>query len=77
MIFNVRFGRLLQGSRGVTDYWLKLTGLWQELDLLTHEEWKCSTDAAKRKRSLEVERVLLSLAGLELEFKDVRSRILD
>ena len=65
-----------QGSRGVTEYWLELTGLWQELDLLTHEEWKCSADAARRKKSLEVEQVLLFLAGLEPEFKDVRSRIL-
>ena len=39
-----------QGSRGVTEYWLELNGLWQELDLLNHEEWKCSTDAANKKK---------------------------
>ena len=77
-IFDIqrRIWKSFQGSRGVTEYWLELNGLWQELDLLNQEEWKCSTDAANRKRSLEVERILLFLAGLEPEFKDVRSRIL-
>ena len=65
-----------QGSRGVTEYWLELNGFWQELDLLNQEEWKCSTDAANKKRSLEIEHILLFLAALEPEFKDVRSRIL-
>ena len=54
----------------------RANGLWQELDLLTHEEWQCSADATRRNKSLEVERVLLFLASLELKFKDVRSKIL-
>lgn len=62
-----------QSSRGVTKYWL---GLWQELGLLTQEEWKCLTDAALMKKNIEVEGSSI-LAGLKLAFKDVQSKILN
>ena len=77
-IFDIqrRIWKSFQGSRGVTEYWLELNGLWQELDLLNQEEWKCSTDAALMKKNIAIEGSSI-LAGLKLAFKDVQSKILN
>lgn len=65
-----------QGTRSVTEFWLELVALWQELDLMTEETWDSPHDASRNKQNIENERVLLFLAGLNPEFDDVRGRIL-
>ena len=65
-----------QGTRTVTEYWFELCALWQEIDLLTDEEWACPQDAARNKKNKDVDRVLLFLDGLNPSFDDVSGRIL-
>lgn len=61
-----------QGEREVTDYYLEITGLWQEL-LSSEEEWTCAEDSIWYKKRLENERVHDFLVGLhhDLEHDDV------
>ncbi|XP_028800597.1 uncharacterized protein LOC114755871 [Neltuma alba] len=73
---KTRIWNIKQGTRTVTEYWLELIGLWQELDMITEEEWSSSTDAARHKNNVEKERVFQFLAGLNPEFDDIQSRIL-
>ncbi|XP_028752063.1 uncharacterized protein LOC114711801 [Neltuma alba] len=43
---KTRIWNIKQGTRTVTDYWLELIGLWQELDMIIEEEWSSSINAA-------------------------------
>ncbi|CAL5365181.1 unnamed protein product [Camellia sinensis] len=65
-----------QGEREVTDYYMEMLALWQELDLSNEEEWRCSEDNALFKKRQEKERVFEFLAGLNRELDDVQGRIL-
>lgn len=39
-----------QGEREVTDYYMEMMSLWQELDLSTEEEWECAPDSVRYKK---------------------------
>lgn len=62
--------------REVTEYFLEMTHLWQELDLSLEEEWDCTGDSVRYKKRVENERVFEFLAGLNRDLDDVRGRIL-
>ncbi|KAJ9702785.1 hypothetical protein PVL29_004494 [Vitis rotundifolia] len=78
-IFEIktRFWKMKQGDREVTEYYTKMLGLWQDLDLSYEEEWECTGDSVRFKKKMENERVFEFLAGLNHELDDVRSRVLN
>ncbi|XP_057971056.1 uncharacterized protein LOC131159875 [Malania oleifera] len=65
-----------QGDREVTEYYIKMLGLWQKLDLSCEEEWECTGDSVRFKKKMENERVFEFLLGLNRELDDLRSKIL-
>lgn len=77
-IFEIKtkLWQLKQGERDLTEYYMEMTTLWQELDLCVEEEWDCSKDRTRYKKQLENERVYEFLAGLNRELDDMHGRIL-
>ena len=77
-IFEIktRLWQMKQGEKEVTDYYMEMLALWQELDLSSEEEWRCSEDSALFKKRQEKERVFEFLTGLNRDLDDVRGRIL-
>ncbi|XP_054821301.1 uncharacterized protein LOC129320121 [Prosopis cineraria] len=73
---KTRSWQIKQGERDLTEFWLELVSVWQEIDLNIETEWSCPSDAARYKRLIEDERVFQFLAGLHQSLDDVRSRIL-
>ncbi|KAL2497494.1 Bifunctional aspartokinase/homoserine dehydrogenase 1 [Abeliophyllum distichum] len=51
--------QLKQREREVTNYYMDMCNLWQELDLSSEEDWECSADSAKYKKRLEIESFLV------------------
>lgn len=68
--------QLKQGDREVTEYYMEMVALWQELDLSTEEDWDCPGDCVRYRKKLENERVFEFLAGLHRNLDDVRGRVL-
>ena len=52
---NLKDWMLAQGEREVTDYYMEMLALWQELDLSSKEEWHCAEDSALFKKRQEKE----------------------
>ncbi|KAI4357161.1 hypothetical protein L6164_001128 [Bauhinia variegata] len=73
---KTKIWEMKQGDRDVTAYWLEISALWQELNLMATEEWSCANDAAIYKGKTKKKRVFQFLARLNKSFDDVRSRIL-
>ena len=73
---KTRLWQMKQGDREVTEYYTKMLGLWQDLDLICEEEWECTGDNVSLKKKIENKRVFEFLAGLNHELDDVRSRVL-
>ncbi|XP_027180646.1 uncharacterized protein LOC113779297 [Coffea eugenioides] len=65
-----------QGNLSVTQYANLLQNLWQELDQYRCVQMVCSEDAATLKSFIEKDRVYDFLAGLNVEFDQVRIQIL-
>lgn len=65
-----------QGTQTLNEYYLEKMSLWQELDMNTEEEWKCSEDAIRFHKRVEKECLFEILAGPTIELDDVRGRIL-
>ncbi|KAK0574856.1 hypothetical protein LWI29_030147 [Acer saccharum] len=65
-----------QGNSSVTEYANALQNLWQELDHYRCIAMKCSDNAATLKQVIEQDRVYDFLAGLNVEFDQVRIQIL-
>ncbi|KAK3004984.1 hypothetical protein RJ639_017902 [Escallonia herrerae] len=65
-----------QGDPSVTEYANLLKNLWQEMDRYRCIEMKCSDDAAVLKNFIEKDRNYDFLAGLNIEFDQVRIQIL-
>ena len=77
-IFEIKtkLWQMKQGEREVTDYYMEMLNLWQELDLSFDEEWECTNDSVRYRRKLENERVFEFLAGLNRDLDEVRGRLL-
>lgn len=65
-----------QLEREVTDYYLEMTNLWQELDLSLDEEWDCPGYSILYKKRVENELLFEFLASLNRKLDEVRGRIL-
>ena len=65
-----------QGNMSVTSYYNMLKSLWQELDLFYDLEWSCAEDSAQYQRTVEKDRVMEFLAGLNTDLDEVRGRVL-
>ncbi|XP_022853402.1 uncharacterized protein LOC111374875, partial [Olea europaea var. sylvestris] len=67
---KTRLWQTKQGEREVTDYFLEMTQLWQELYLSLEEEWECTSDSGKNLRPATVtnhkRRVCRGVIGLEM-----------
>ena len=65
-----------QGGCSVTEYANQLKNLWQEMDHYQCIEMKCSDDTAVLKNFIEKDRIYDFLAGLNVEFDQVKVQIL-
>ena len=66
-----------QGDQEVTEYYTKMLGLWQELDLNCEKEWDCTGDNVLFKKKMENKRVFEFLARLNRELDSIRSKVLN
>ncbi|XP_022768068.1 UDP-sugar pyrophosphorylase-like isoform X4 [Durio zibethinus] len=73
---KIKTAALKQGNKSVTEYAILLKNLWQEMDHYQCIEMKCSEDATTLKKFIEKDRVYDFLAGLNVEFDQVRVQIL-
>ncbi|XP_022731494.1 uncharacterized protein LOC111286004 [Durio zibethinus] len=73
---KIKTAALKQGNKSVTEYAILLKNLWQEMDHYRCIEMKCSEDATTLKKFIEKDRVYDFLAGLNVEFDQVRVQIL-
>ena len=72
---EMKLGEIWQEDNIVTRYFNTLKGLWQDLDLFNEYEWKCSEDGNHYRKMVECTRNFKFLAGLNIEFDEVRGRI--
>ncbi|KAL5741940.1 hypothetical protein ACOSP7_028672 [Xanthoceras sorbifolium] len=73
---TLKLGDIRQGNDNVTKYFNSLKRLWQDLDLFNYYEWKSIEDANYNKKTVEAHRIYKFLAGLNVEFDEVRGRII-
>nr|XP_048333695.1 uncharacterized protein LOC125423471 [Ziziphus jujuba var. spinosa] len=64
------------GDDTVTKYFNSLERLWQDLDLFNDYGWKSTEDAIHNKKTMEAHRIYKFLARLNVEFDEVRGRII-
>ena len=72
---NLKLGDIRQGEYTITQYFHKLTRVWQDLDLFDSYEWESTKDQAHYKKVVEDSCVQKFLTGLNDEFDEVRSRV--
>ncbi|KAG6492095.1 hypothetical protein ZIOFF_047045 [Zingiber officinale] len=75
-MFDSKLGELRQGEEPVTKYFNSLKRIWQDLDLFDAYEWKNIEDGRYHKKTVEDSRIFKFLAGLNVEFDEVRGRII-
>jgi transposase InsO family protein len=73
---TLQLGEIRQADDSVTKYFNCLKRIWQDLDLFNVYEWKSTEDCKHYKKMVDVSRVFKFLAGLNIEFDEVRGRIL-
>ena len=73
---TLKLGEIRQGENTVTKYFNSLKRLWQDLDLFNDYEWKSSEDCKHFKKTVEDNRIFKFLIGLNVEFDEVRGRII-
>lgn len=73
---TIKLGEIRQGEDNVTRYFNSLKRMWQDLDLFDTYEWKSADDGRHYKKTIEDSRIYKFLAGLNIEFDEVRSRII-
>lgn len=64
-----------QNKRDVTEYYMEMITLWQELDMILEERWVCKEDSVLHKSKLESKKVFEFLARLNHKLDEVRGRI--
>ncbi|KAL5775181.1 hypothetical protein ACOSP7_012738 [Xanthoceras sorbifolium] len=64
------------GTYSVTKYFASLKRLWQDLDMFYDHKWKNPTDGIYFNQITESNRIFTFLAGLNIEFDEVRGRII-
>ncbi|RVW72934.1 hypothetical protein CK203_053082 [Vitis vinifera] len=73
---TLKLGEIRQGEDNVTKYFNSLKRIWQDLDLFNTYEWKSAEDGLHHKKTMEDNRIFKFLAGLNVEFDEVRGRII-
>lgn len=73
---TLKLEEIRQGEDTVTRYFNSLKRLWQDLDLFNDYEWKCTHDCNHYKKMVEDNRIFKFLIGLNMEFDEVRGRII-
>lgn len=73
---TLKLEEVKQGGDSVTKYFNTLKRLWQELDMFTTIQWQCTADGSLYKKKLEDGRIFKFLIGLNVEFDEVRGRII-
>lgn len=73
---TLKLGEIRQEQDSITKYFNLLECLWQDLDLFNDYEWKSTEDAKYYNRIVEASRIYKFLAGLNVEFDEVRGRII-
>ncbi|KAG6521029.1 hypothetical protein ZIOFF_018095 [Zingiber officinale] len=73
---TLKLGELRQGEEPVTKYFNSLKRIWQDLDLFDAYEWKNVEDGQYHKKTVERSRIFKFLVGLNVEFDEVRGRII-
>ncbi|KAG6514544.1 hypothetical protein ZIOFF_024907 [Zingiber officinale] len=73
---TLKLGELRQGEEPVTKYFNSLKRIWQDLDLFDAYEWKNVEDGQYHKKTVEGSRIFKFLASLNVEFDEVRGRII-
>ena len=71
---NLKLDDIRQGGNSVTQYFHSLKRMWQELDLFDTYEWKSIDDQKHYRKTVEDGRIYKFLAGLNVEFDEVRER---
>ncbi|CAN1146522.1 hypothetical protein LINPERHAP1_LOCUS1372 [Linum perenne] len=56
-------------------YYSTLKRVWQDLDVFNDHEWTSAADQSFYRRQVEINRIFKFLAGLNVEFDEVRGRI--
>uniref|UniRef100_A0A2N9F651 Retrotransposon Copia-like N-terminal domain-containing protein n=1 Tax=Fagus sylvatica TaxID=28930 RepID=A0A2N9F651_FAGSY len=69
---TLKLGEMRQGEDSVTKYFNSLKRVWQDLDLFNTYEWKSVEDSCHHKKIVEDNRIFKFLAGLNIEFDEVR-----
>ena len=73
---QLKLGDICQGENSITKYFNVLKGLWQDLDLFNDYEWKITDDCNYFKKMVESSQIFKFLVGLNVEFDEVRGRII-
>ena len=73
---TLKLGEIRQREDNVTKYFNSLKRTWQDLDLFNTYEWKSAEDGLHHKKTMEDNRIFKFLAGLNVEFDEVRGRII-
>ena len=74
---TLKLREIRQGEDNVTKYFNSLKRLWQDLDLFNDYEWKSSEDCKHFKKTVEDNHIFKFLIGLNMEFDEVRIRIIE
>ena len=69
---TLKLGEMRQGEDTVTKYFNSSKKIWQDLDLFDAYEWKSVEDGQQYKKIVEDNRIFKFLAGLKVEFDEVR-----
>ena len=74
---QLKLGEVRQGENSVTKYFNILKGLWQNHNLFNYDyEWKNTDDCNYFKKNEENSRIFKFFAGLNVDFDEVRGRII-
>ncbi|KAK0570562.1 hypothetical protein LWI29_003228 [Acer saccharum] len=73
---QLKLGEIKQGTDTVTKYFATLKQLWQDIDMFNDYKWKDLENGAHYQNLFDNNRVFRFLTGLNVEFGEVRGRII-
>ena len=73
---TLKLGEIQKGEDNVTKYFNSLKRIQQDLDLFNTYECKSAEDGRHHKKTMEDYRIFKFLASLNVEFDDVKGRII-
>ena len=73
---TLKLNEIRQWEDNVIKYFNSLKRIWQDLNLFNTYEWKSTVDGCHHKKTMEDNRTFKFLAGLNVEFDEVKGRII-